>query len=230
MPGGNARKQYAENSYYHIYNRGVEKRLIFQDSQDYGVFLSYLKEYLSPKNEEELRNKLSDFNISYKERDKILKLLRLNNFADEISLLAFCLMPNHFHFQLKQTGEFSIDKFMNSLGTRYSMYFNRKYKRVGPLYQGVYKAVLITTDEQLLHLSRYIHKQALALQGQAWERGMIEQPSSYLDYIGKRKTEWVHPEEILSFFSKTDPKNSYEAFVKEEDDIEVINKVILEEI
>lgn len=153
MPGGNARKQYAENSYYHIYNRGVEKRLIFQDSQDYGVFLSYLKEYLSPKNEEELRNKLSDFNISYKERDKILKLLRLNNFADEISLLAFCLMPNHFHFQIKQIGELSIDKFMNSFGTRYSMYFNRKYKRVGPLYQGVYKAVLITTDEQLLHLS-----------------------------------------------------------------------------
>lgn len=230
MPGGNARKQYAEDSYYHIYNRGVEKRLIFQDTQDYYVFLSYLKDYLIPKDEKGLRDKLADPNTSYKERDKIIKLLRLNNFAKEITLLAFCLMPNHFHFQIKQNGENSIDKFMNSLGTRYSMYFNRKYKRVGPLYQGVYKAVLITTDEQLLELSRYIHKQALALQGQAWERGMEEQPSSYLDYIGKRKAHWVHPEEILGFFSKTNPKLSYEAFVKEEDDVETIYKLILEDI
>lgn len=230
MSGGNVRKQYVENSYYHIYNRGVEKRLIFQDSQDYGVFLSYLKEYLMPKDEEELRSRLSDPNISYKDRDKILKLLRLNNFNKEITLLAYCLMANHFHFLVNQKSAETIDKFMNSLGTRYTIYFNRKYQRVGKLYQGIYKAVIVATDEQLLHLTRYIHKQALALQGIAWERGMQEQPSSYLDYIGKRKTEWVHPEEILKFFSKTNPKLSYEAFVKQENDFGVINKLILEDI
>lgn len=229
MPGGNARKQYAENSYYHIYNRGVEKRLIFQDWQDYVVLLGYLKQYLLPKNEEGLRQFLSDPNISYKEKDRILKLLRLNNFAEEIKLLAFCLMPNHFHFLVHQKSLDSIDRFMNSIGTRYTMYFNKRYERVGKLYQGQYKAVMVTTDEQLLHLTRYIHKQALALQGNAWERGIQEQPSSYLDYVGKRKTEWVHPEEVLKFFSKTNPKLSYEAFVKQEENFTVINRLILEE-
>lgn len=189
MPNKNSIKIYSDNCYYHIYNRGVEKRTIFLDTQDYVVFLSYLKDYLLPKPEKELREKLSDPNTSYKEKDKILKLLRLNNFAEEITLLAFCLMPNHFHFLVKQKSPQSIDKFMNSLATRYSMYFNRKYKRVGSLYQDVYKAVSVTTNEQLLELSRYIHKQALALQGDALERGIIEQPSSYLDYIGKGKTE-----------------------------------------
>ena len=158
MPGGNAQKQYVEDNYYHIYNRGVEKRSIFQDSQDYGVFLSYLKEYLLPKDEHGLRDLLSNPNITYKERDKILKLLRLNNFAGEITLIAFCLMPNHFHFLVHQKSANSIDQFINSFGTRYTMYFNKKYKRVGKLYQGTYKAVIVTTDQQLLELTRYIHK------------------------------------------------------------------------
>ena len=230
MPAKNSRKNYSETSYYHIYNRGVEKRLIFQDSQDYGVYLSYLKDYLLPKDEKGLRELLSDSKVSYKEKDRIIKLLQLNNFNGEITLLAYCLMPNHFHFLLHQKSIDSIDRFMNSIGTRYTMYFNKKYKRVGFLYQGVYKAVLVSADEQLLHLSRYIHKQALALQGQALVRGMQEQPSSYLDYLGKRKTEWVHPEEILKFFSKTNHKFSYEAFVKQEEDFTTINKLTLEEI
>lgn len=226
MPGGNAKKQYLENSYYHIYNRGVEKRLIFQNQQDYGVFLSYLKGYLMPKDKEELLNRLSDENISSKERDKILKLLRLNNFADEISLLAYCLMPNHFHFLVKQKSAQTIDQFMNSLATRYTMYFNHKYKRVGSLYQGVYKAVMVTTDEQLLHLTRYIHKQALALQGEAWE---AKQPCSYPEYIGKRKTAWIKPEEVLAYFSKTNPNLSYKSFVGQTDDTSLIQKLILED-
>lgn len=225
MPAKNSNKIYLENNYYHIYNRGVEKRLIFLDQQDYAVFLSYLKTYLVPKDEEELRKKLLDSNISYKERDTVLKLLRLNNFADEITLLAYCLMPNHFHFFVKQKSAQSIDRFMQSLGTRYTMYFNKKYQRVGSLCQAVYKAVLITSDEQFVYLSKYIHKQALALQGETLQ----EQPSSYLDYIGKRKTEWVHPKEVLSFFPKIDPGKSYAEFVEEQEDLIYIHGVILDD-
>ncbi len=229
MPSRNSIKLYSEDSYYHIYNRGVEKRTIFMDEQDYGVFLSYLKEYLLPKDENGLHERFSNPNTSYREKDKILRLLRMNNFTDEITLIAFCLMPNHFHFLIKQKSGQTIDKFMNSLGTRYTMYFNKKYKRVGSLYQDVYKAVMVTTDEQLLELSRYIHKQALALQGDAFDRKMRDQPSSYLDYIGKRKTEWVHPEEVLSFFSTTNPRLSYAAFVAETEDLTTIYKIILED-
>ncbi len=137
-------------------------------------------------------------------------------------------MPNHFHFMIKQKNKNSIDTFMQSLSTRYTMHFNRKNKRVGPLYQGVYKAVLIDSDEQLIHLSRYIHKQALALQGETLQ-SLSEQPNSYLDYIERRKTEWVHPEEVLSFFSKTNPSLSYESFVKQEEDLSLIHDFTLEE-
>ncbi len=217
MPAKNSIKFYADNGYYHIYNRGVEKRLIFQDDQDYAVFLSYLKDYLLPKNIAELTNRLTNPDTSYKEKNKILKLLRLNNFAEEITLIAYCLMPNHFHFFIKQKSALSIDKFMQSLCTRYTMYFNRKYQRVGTLFQAVYKAILIENDIYFLHLSRYIHKQALASQGETLQ-GYGKQPSSYPEYLGKRKTVWIHPEEILSFFSKNNPLLSYKNFIEEKED------------
>ena len=162
MPSKNSVKVYSEAGYYHIYNRGVEKRTIFADQLDYGVFLRYLKEYLLPKDEEGLRNQFSKSGISYKEKDTILRMLRMNNFFSEIILIAYCLMPNHFHFLIKQKSAGSIDKFMNSLCTRYTMFFNKKHKRVGSLYQDVYKAVLIESDERLLYLTSYIHRNPLS--------------------------------------------------------------------
>lgn len=211
MAPRNSIKQYLENSYYHLYNRGVEKKAIFRDLQDYSVFLSYLKVYILPKDEEDLQTKLTDPDLHYQDRDKILKLLRLNNFHDELALLDYCLMSNHFHFLIKQKSELTIDKFMNSMMTRYTMYFNRKYKRVGPLFQGVYKAVLVESDEQLLHLSRYIHFQSLASQGV----GLQGQPSSYQNYLGIKSDEWVETEEILSYFSQnTEGNNHYSDFVE----------------
>lgn len=203
--------QKVEN-YFHVYNRGVEKRVIFLDEQDHGVFLSYLKEYLSQKDEPELRKGLAETKRSDKEKDKIRKSLRLNNYSEGITLLAYCLMPNHFHFFIKQNETASIDEFMHSLCTRYVMYFNRKYKRVGPLFQGRYKAILVTEDSQFVHLSRYIHRQALALQGPALQN---VHPSSYPEYIGERVSGWVHPEDVLEFFPKTNSVFSYESFMKD---------------
>ena len=229
MAARNAIKQYIENGYYHVYNRGVEKRLIFQDEQDYGVFLSYLKEYLSPKDELALSQKLSDPNTSYKEKDKILKQLRMNNFYGEITLLAYCLMPNHFHFFIKQKGALSIDKFMQSLCTRYTMYFNRKYKRVGSLFQAVYKAVSVKNEIQFLYISKYIHQQALASQGESLRAWKEKQPCSFSEYMGSRKTGWVETHEVLDFFSKNNPALSYKNFVIEQDDYGVIQKLILDE-
>lgn len=214
MPARNSRKLYIDNGYYHIYNRGVEKRKIFQDSQDYKVFLSYLKNYLLPKDIDTLQNQLANSKISWKEKSKILKQLRLNNFSNEITLLAYCLMPNHYHLLIRQKSFDSLDRFMNSLATRYVMYFNKKYERVGPLFQGVYKAVLVKTDEQLVHLSAYIHKNPSELfqKGQALEN-LIKQPSSLPEYIGARNSNWVSTSEILKFFSAKSANTSYERFV-----------------
>ncbi len=225
MPAKNATKQYIAESYYHLYNRGVEKRKIFLDEQDYAVFLSYLKEYLLPKDEKALKERLLS-DISYKEKDSILKKLRLKNFATEISLIAYCLMPNHFHMLVKQESAGAIDAFMSSLSTRFSMYFNRKYDRVGPLYQGVYKAVLVETDEQLLHLTRYIHKQALASRGETLQE---KQPCSYSEYLGKRKTEWVKPSDVLEFFSKR-TGGTYDEFLRGEESHELIHGLTIDQI
>jgi len=228
MPAKNSTKVYIKNGYYHLYNRGVEKRVIFEDKQDYAVFLSYLKEYLLPKDEKRLRKKLADPLISPQERDRILKTLRMNNFSTEVNLLAYCLMPNHFHMLVQQTRETTIDSLMNSLCTRYSMYFNKKYKRVGPLYQGVYKAVIIDSDSQLLHLSRYIHRNPLALQGVALQT-LSDQPSSYAEYVGMRNTQWVHSKGILSFFSKKFPSLTYKAFVSQREELELIQNLRIDD-
>ena len=227
MPAKNAEKRYIENHYYHLYNRGVEKRKIFLDAQDRGVFLIYLKEYLLPKDEGLLRKKLADPTTSDSDKAKILKALRLNNFASEMMLLAYALMPNHFHLLVYQKSAQLIDAFMNSLGTRYSMYFNRKYTRVGPLYQGVYKAVLVDSEEQLLHLSRYIHRNPLSLQGVALKT-LLEQSTSYKEYLGLRDTPWIHTDDILSYFSKSAPGTSYAAFINETDDIEIIRDMMID--
>ena len=220
MPGKNTRKNYVSNSYYHIYNRGVEKRVIFCDTQDSGVFLSYLKTYLLPKNEKSIQQKIAALSTTWREKDRLIKELRLNNFYQEITLHCYCLMPNHFHLLLSQKSRGAIDEFMNSINTRYVMYFNRKYQRVGPLYQGVYKAVLVDNDEQLLHLSAYIHRNPIGAkrqtlhvhQGEAL-RILNSHPSSLPEYLKLRTTKWLDTENILTFFSKTNKNLSYEKFV-----------------
>ena len=109
MPAKNSTKTYVENGYYHVYNRGVDKRLIFQDLQDYRVFLSFLKTYLSLKDETNLRNQLSERSLSPKDRDKVWQIMRMDNYSQTITLLAYCLMPNHFHLFLKQKSSSTIN-------------------------------------------------------------------------------------------------------------------------
>jgi REP element-mobilizing transposase RayT len=97
MPAKNTIKHYQANSYYHIYNRGVEKRTIFQDQQDYAVFLNYLKEFLSP-----LSKNKPQRDICVKEKTYKINDYQCRNHSQNITLLAYCLMPNHFHLLVKQ--------------------------------------------------------------------------------------------------------------------------------
>lgn len=230
MPAKNSQKFYVSDGFYHLYNRGVEKRIIFVDHQDYAVMLSYLKEYLSPKPEKELRNQLLDPFLSPSEKQKIMYAIQRNNFLKEITLITYALMPNHFHLLIKQHQETSMDQFMNSLFTRYTSYFNKKYARVGPLFQGVYKAVRVLSDEQLLHLSRYIHKNHLALKGVTFKT-LSEQYNSYAEYLDLRKTPWINSKVILDYFSKKDPSGSYRSFVEmTKTNIEIISTLSIDTI
>ena len=193
MPAKNSVKQFIENGYYHIYNRGVEKRDIFLDEQDYAVFLNYLKKYLSPSS-------------SRSGSDP-------HELATEIDLLSFCLMPNHFHLLVKQSTRSGITKLVRAICTNYVMYFNKKYERVGTLFQGKYKAVLVNKDAYLLHLSRYIHLNPFPK-----SNPKFYEYSSYSYYLGKKSANWLKTNEILNYFKsarKTGLKDmlSYESFV-----------------
>lgn len=199
MPARNSVKQFVAGGYYHVYNRGVEKRKIFLDEHDYKTFLYLLKLYLEPR-----KSKPEDL-----EEAKLLK----RSLAKEVDLLAYCLVPNHFHLLLKQVTRDGMTKLLRALSTNYATYFNQRYKRIGSLFQGNYKAVLIDSEEQLLHLSRYIHLNSIEIT----KAFKTYEFSSMGDYLGKRRTRWIKPETILSYFSSKAllPKSmtTYEGFL-----------------
>lgn len=180
-----------ENTFYHLYNRGVDKRDIFKDERDYKTFLFLLKAYLSPP-----------------PRD--IPFAKRNTLHQELDLLSFCLMPNHYHLLVKQVTRDGITKLIRRICTNYSMYFNQRYQRIGTLFEGNYKAVIVETDEQLLHLSRYIH-----LNPQMAGLGKVnEYPySSYAYFLNRKKANWMKPDEIQSFFSNKLPHLTYDRFV-----------------
>lgn len=198
MAAKNSIKHYSENGYYHIYNRGVAKNEIFLTEQDYGVFLHYLKEYLSaPKP------------VSPEEVAAMRTPYLLHNYSEEITLVSFCLMPNHFHLLLKQAKVRSIENFMRSLSIRYSQYFNKAHDRVGHLYQGVYKGILIERDEYLWWLSRYIHRNPVEILNP--HRKLEDYPySSYPAFLGQKSISWIKPEIILENIK------NYAAFVEDD--------------
>ncbi len=220
MPGKNVVKIYVENGYYHVYNRGVDKRTIFQDEQDYVVFLHFLKILLSPS------LKQAQSQVLY-ETQKLTGIIPVKekpiiSLANEIKLLAFCLMPNHFHILLQQINQNGLEKFMRRLSIMYVMYFNTKNQRTGRLFQGTYKAVLIDKDPYFLHISRYIHRNPLDL------GDIVSSPhnllqysySSYPYYLNQKHADWLDPKPILECFSNvlleaSRSVNSYQKFVEE---------------
>jgi putative transposase len=218
---------FAEDSYYHLYNRGVEKRLIFQDLQDYAVFTSYLEYYLSPPSDAKLGRHLPNSASAINDAEPVKNDSRLRNYSSEMQLIAYSLMPNHYHLLVKQKTLRAIEHFMTSLSVRYTMYFNRKNDRVGTLFQGVYRAVPVESDEQLLALTRYIHKQALSFEGNDIRE---TQPCSYGEYTGKRKTNWIHPEGILEYFSNTNSGDTYRQLVKEWMEQEIENAKLVKKL
>jgi len=174
MPSRNVVKEFSAEQYYHIYNRGVEKRNIFQDDQDYVVFLGLLKKYL-----------IGEMNIQKNRRPS-------KSFFDRMKLIAYCLMSNHFHLMFYQKDETAITELMRRISTGYAMYFNNKYNRVGGLFQGNFKAAHINSDAYLHHISRYIHLNPK--DPKSW-------PYSSLDYyIGNKKSKWVNPEPVMELF------------------------------
>lgn len=186
MPSKYVVRNFAEDSYYHVFNRGVEKRDIFLTDKDYRFFQTYLYIYLYPLKK-----------VLEKHPDLPLRLYN-KNLSEEVELVAYCLMPNHFHLLLKQKTKNGISKLMKQITNAYTLYFNQKNNRVGGLMQGRFKAVPITEDNLLIHILRYIHLNPVAsnltqdLNSYPW--------SSYPDYLGKETDLSCSKKDILSFF------------------------------
>lgn len=201
---------FANDQIYHIYNRGVERRDVFTNKREYLRALETLKYYRFAN----IPLKLSKFlSSSNQEKSKILETITQNGKLVEI--LAFCLMPNHFHFLLKQVQNNGIAKFISNFTNSYTKYFNTKNDREGPLFQGLFKAVLVETDEQMIHLSRYIHLNPVT--------SFIIEPNQLEDYLWSSYIEYINPdieqicnrEEVMNFFPTI---KKYKNFVMEQVD------------
>ncbi len=204
MPTRNSRKIYVPDSYYHLYTRGVEKRTIFIDEDDKLFFLSVLKRYLSSQQEKRKKH------IAYK------------NFSGDIDLLAYCLMDNHAHLLVYQReNEEALSDLLQRVMTTYSIYFNKKYNRVGPVFQSRYLASRIDNNPYLHHISRYIHRNP-----KIWSEYEF---SSLRYYAGEAYADWVKPGVILELFDNNPRK--YLEFVAsmDEDDEETIVDVMAHE-
>jgi putative transposase len=171
-----------------VYNRGVEKRAIFLDDQDYRAFLHFLEIYLSP---------LKPLSSPILTRSDLVRPRPVRPIDREVELLAYCLMPNHFHLLVRQVTKDGMTKLIRRIATIYAMYFNERNHRVGTLFQGKYKAVLLDSREQLLHLSRYIHLNPAELTG---SDPFNYDYSSYDYYLGRKHAEWINPKPVLSYF------------------------------
>lgn len=193
-------KKFAPNSYFHIYNRGVNKQNIFYDKEDIKFFLWRFKENLFPS--QILTpdgNHLGNAHTPY-----VRKFLPEGAF----DLVCYCLMPNHFHLLIKQNTELPVSKLVLKVCTSYSKFFNKRHERVGPLFQDSFKAVNIETGEYLKWLSAYIHNNPRT-------SGMIENLqdypwSSYPDYIGIRNGTLCSKDIVLNQYSSL---NEYIEFV-----------------
>ena len=190
MPKRNSIKTYAADNYYHVYNRGVNKQDIFLEPEDRFYFLGLLKRYLSSEPETDSHKR------------------QFSKFDSQIELVAFCLMPNHFHmlFYLKQPE--GLVHLMRSVMTSYTMYFNKKYHRTGGLYESVFLASRITNDGYLWHVSRYIHLNPMDI-GQSFR----EYPYSSINYfISAKQASWLHPEKLVQ---TNNEKEQYLEFVSD---------------
>ena len=186
----------AVSEFYHIYNRGNSRQIIFKDSEDYDRFVALLY-VCNGSNRFHFHNNNGSEGFS--------ELLSFDRGETLVAIGAYVLMPNHFHLLLTPLSENGASVFMQKLSTAYVMYFNRKYKRVGSLFEGKFRSIHIDTDKYLKYLFSYIHLNPLKIQDASWKSfnkldkqsfEYIENYSysSYINYVDDSKPE----EKILS--------------------------------
>ncbi len=193
-----ARKQIFETGdFYHIYNRAAAGIPIFNDPTDCQVFLDCAKYY-------RFKNVPAKFSV-FRQDTKKYKILDAQRM---VSVLAYTIMPNHFHFELRQDGDEGIQQYIKKVCNSFAHYYSLKYKEKGHVFQGNFKAAYIENDDQLLHISRYIHLNSTTSY-------LVEDPkkyafSSFNNYLNVLKDDFIDADIILSLVGSRD---RYEQFV-----------------
>ena len=197
--------QFTNDEYYHVFNRGVDKRIIFNTQEQQAYFLSRLQLLNSTDSRKYITNKRSRF------KNKEI----LGEGEDLVSIVAYCLLPNHFHLLLKQNVDNGISQFMQRLGTAYTMFFNQQENRSGGLFQGKFKAAHLSGEFALPVLSAYIN---LNYAHHKIDTNVNLVRSSLYDYItdaGKACTNGIcNQDEISNIISETGGLSEYKVFIK----------------
>ncbi len=200
--------------HYHIFNRGMQKQTIFHNVSDYVRFLFLILLLQSPRTFDQISRlvhvfvkhlvKHPVFDIDQEVIDEVVN-------ARYVEIVSFCLMPNHFHLILKELEENGTSRYMQRVLNGYTKYYNAKYGTSGHLFQGPYKAVHVKDNDQLLHLSAYIHRNPRELSG--WKNKEQKYPwSSYQDYSIENRWGTLLATEIVAEQFKT--KIEYAEFVE----------------
>ncbi|MBU4141642.1 MAG: transposase [Patescibacteria group bacterium] len=162
---------------YHTLNRGVDKRKIFLDNQDYFRFVHDLFEF----NDQDRVN--TTFYAFNKSNDIASRNIKRKPRKLLVDVLAFCLMPNHYHLLLISLVENGISRFMKKLNMGYAKYFNKKNKRTGALFEGRYKSILIKNESHFTHIPFYIHCNPLDLIAPEWRERRLEDYGKAEDFL-----------------------------------------------
>lgn len=220
MPSICYQRIFVPGCYYHIYNRGAHQQKIFQDQKDYQTFTDILGYYLVHP------HGIAQSTLNRKSKD--YKVTILVNEPPSCSLLAYCLMPNHFHLMFRQeNGSSTISDLMRRLSVGYAMYYNDRYHHSGTIFQGRYKNILVTNEYQWIYLSKYIHRNPAHLQSYDPCKLSEYEYSSYPNYLGKRQSSWLDISTILTRYRKN-PCLEYQSFVEDGGDVGNIEKIILD--
>ncbi len=169
MPMKNAVKIHEPGGIYHVYNRGVNKEPVFYDEKDYIYFEKLLYRYLC--------------NQKVPSNGYVPK-----NYKDRIMLFTYCLLPNHIHLVLQQFDASAMQEFMQSLQISYIRYINSKYDRVGHLFQGIYRARMLTSDEDISNVVYYTHCNPIELGYHPLDYSY----SGLQHYLGYRKLPFIY--------------------------------------
>lgn len=198
--------------YYHIYNRGAFKHGVFSDRTEHARFLFSILFFQSPalfKNASRIVRQF-DTQAGFPVRDDDFNAVLEGR---GVELVSFCIMGNHFHLLVRELAEGGISRYMQRIEVAYTKYFNTKYDASGHVFQGRYKAVHVADNEQLMHLSAYIHRNPRELK--SWKGKEVEYPwSSYQDYVKENRWGGLLAQEIILDQFEGTAKSNYSDFVK----------------